>query len=62
MISEAAAKSLTSEHLYDLSKTLDSRMQASPGRFTPYCKHYKGAAENSVLLRAIPVDKIVFVW
>jgi len=26
MISDAAAKSLTSEHLYDLSKTLDSRM------------------------------------
>lgn len=41
MISDAAAKGLKSEHLYDLSKTLDSRMQANPGRFTTYGTKYK---------------------
>ena len=41
MISDAAAKSLTSEHLNDLSKILDPRMKASPGRFTTYGKKYK---------------------
>ena len=41
VISEAAAKNLTSEHLYDLSRTLDPRMQASIGRFTTYGKKYK---------------------
>ncbi len=46
VISDAAAKSLTSEHLYDLSKTLDSRMQANPSRFTTYGKKYKIDAEN----------------
>ncbi len=45
VISDAAAKNLTSEHLYDLSKTLDSRMQASPSRFTTYGKKYKIDAE-----------------
>jgi len=33
VISDAAAKNLTSEHLYDLSKILNSHMQASPIRF-----------------------------
>ena len=45
VISDAAAKGLTSELLYDLSRTLDSRMQASPGRFTTYGKKYKIDAE-----------------
>ncbi len=40
VISDAAAKNLTSEHLYDLSKTLDPRMTVSPGRFITYGKKY----------------------
>ena len=32
MISDAADKCLTSEHLYDLSRALDPRMTVSPGR------------------------------
>ena len=37
---------LSSEHLYDLSKALDSRMQVSPDRFTTYAKRHKVDAEN----------------
>jgi len=46
VISEAAAKNLTSEHIYDLSKPLDVRMALSSGRFTTYGKKYKIDAEN----------------
>ena len=43
---EAAAKNLVSEHIYDLSKPLEARMDLSPGRFTTYGKKYKIDAEN----------------
>ena len=46
VISESAAKKLTSEHIYDLSQKLPTNATTSAGRFTTYGKRYKIDAEN----------------
>ena len=46
VISEGAARALTSEHLYDLSEKLTSSICSSPARFTTYGKRHKIDAEN----------------
>ena len=48
--SEAAAKNLIPEHIYDLSKPLKARMALSSGRFATYGKRHKIDAENWVQL------------
>ncbi len=60
VISEAAAKNLTSELLYDLSKSLTGPMQASPGRFTTYGKKYKIDAMELARTATIFLEKFVF--
>ena len=46
VISESAAKKLTSEHIYDLSQKLHANAITSAGRFTTYGKRHKIDAEN----------------
>ena len=46
VISESAAKKLTSEHIYDLSQKLTPNASTSAGRFTTYSKRHKIDAEN----------------
>jgi len=60
VISDAVAKSLTSEHLYDLSESLTGPMQASPSRFTTYGKKYKIDAMELAWTATIFLEKFVF--
>ena len=46
VISESAAKKLTSEHIYDLIQKLNANASTSAGRFTTYGKRHRIDAQN----------------
>ena len=56
VISESAAKKLTSEHICDQSQKLNANSSTSAGRFTTYGKRHKIDAENWAQLEPIPLE------